>query len=392
METLQKTPKWLKDIQNRSWEPEILISGMTITSIFLLGPYIFNFHAALIQDFGVKEFYVRCSFNLIALAITALKISIICHLILRGIWTALIGLSYVFPKGVVKEELGKKQQKLTFYSPVELVIRLEKYCSLLFSYIFTIIYFLLLSSICYFPIILFYLFKLDDILHLHSWMVVGFFVCLFVVVGTLFEKLNAKKGNNASLRTHVNAILKTNKAKVVPMATSLIILSLLFSLPAIMAFRFENGDSVKVRAGKLTEFENEFYTQQRNNNHRLAKACLDRLFQDDSSVSLFISYYDEDKRLFKNKKNFFAANPQLNEVSSTMDLFTLFLDEEPITQENWMLGPHEKTGQKGYLASIPITSLPPGIHNIRIAKFVFQPGKDAYKLVDNWCVIPFWKR
>lgn len=31
-----KTPDWMLEIQNKSWEPEILISGITLTSLFIL--------------------------------------------------------------------------------------------------------------------------------------------------------------------------------------------------------------------------------------------------------------------------------------------------------------------------------------------------------------------
>jgi len=46
--TERQTPDWLTEVQDRSWEPEILISGLTITVIFLLEKHIFNFHAALV--------------------------------------------------------------------------------------------------------------------------------------------------------------------------------------------------------------------------------------------------------------------------------------------------------------------------------------------------------
>ena len=44
------TPQWLIDIQHRSWEPEILISGITLTFLFLLTDYIYNFCGMLIQQ------------------------------------------------------------------------------------------------------------------------------------------------------------------------------------------------------------------------------------------------------------------------------------------------------------------------------------------------------
>ena len=81
-----KIPKWLIDTQNKSWEPEILISGITLTFLFLLSNYIYNFYGMLIQDFAVWDGILRILYCLSIMGLNGFKIVFITHLILRGIW------------------------------------------------------------------------------------------------------------------------------------------------------------------------------------------------------------------------------------------------------------------------------------------------------------------
>ena len=39
----KKTPDWLIETQNKSWEPEILISGITLTFLFIISSHIYRY-------------------------------------------------------------------------------------------------------------------------------------------------------------------------------------------------------------------------------------------------------------------------------------------------------------------------------------------------------------
>ena len=39
-----KTNQWLKDLQDKSWEPEILISGIVIFGLFKIFPLVEDLH------------------------------------------------------------------------------------------------------------------------------------------------------------------------------------------------------------------------------------------------------------------------------------------------------------------------------------------------------------
>ncbi len=135
------TPAWLIAVQNKSWEPEIIISGLTLTFLFIVTDHIFNYFGMLIQEYAVLEVMAHILYAISIIMLTGLKVILIVHLILRGLWTALVGLSYVYPAGVNRENLAKSEQNLKFPRPDELVIKVEKICSLLFAFIFSTIVF-----------------------------------------------------------------------------------------------------------------------------------------------------------------------------------------------------------------------------------------------------------
>ena len=91
----------------------------------------------LVQDFGVFDAIAKILYRISVIAITGLKIILILHLILRGLWTGVLGLSYVFPNGIKIEKLPKSQRNIIYDKPDKLVIQLEKICSILFSFIFS---------------------------------------------------------------------------------------------------------------------------------------------------------------------------------------------------------------------------------------------------------------
>jgi hypothetical protein len=58
---MEETPKkdWLKRLQNESWEPEILISGIVIYGLFKVFPYLEELHRYL-ENYGSAFFRGYC--------------------------------------------------------------------------------------------------------------------------------------------------------------------------------------------------------------------------------------------------------------------------------------------------------------------------------------------
>lgn len=130
-------PKWLDELQQRSWEPEILLSGIVLYGMFKVPDLLDEFLAFFeLNVFGNSQDMD----NLVALfkmGIYWLIGGLILHLICRGIWIGMVGLSYTFPEGIRMDRLnyrGKFRDKMErIHSYEKIVIRLEKVCSSLFS-------------------------------------------------------------------------------------------------------------------------------------------------------------------------------------------------------------------------------------------------------------------
>lgn len=136
----QSKINWLQRVQEQSWEPEILISGIILFALFQIPPYI---HEAIfyLENYSILIFSGGTVDNTLgALLLTAnswLIIGFTTHLIGRSIWVAFVGMSYVYQDGINVSNL-KYQKK--FLEPIEkirdykaLVKILERFCSRVFA-------------------------------------------------------------------------------------------------------------------------------------------------------------------------------------------------------------------------------------------------------------------
>ncbi|NJO02785.1 MAG: hypothetical protein HC880_14885, partial [Bacteroidia bacterium] len=94
----ESKPEWLEDIQNRSWEPELFISGGIIFFLLQVTDFLYKESFLMLQRSGNYEPIIIAS--LLIAAFNALIFGFVIHLIMRGFWVAAITLSYVFPEGI----------------------------------------------------------------------------------------------------------------------------------------------------------------------------------------------------------------------------------------------------------------------------------------------------
>ncbi|MEM6642457.1 MAG: hypothetical protein AAF616_05730 [Bacteroidota bacterium] len=145
-----QTPAWLQTIQLNSWEAELLISALVLYALFQVPENI--------QQFALRSFerdsLFHGFFRLIRRAVELLSFGYIIHILVRGLWVANVGLSYVFPKGINKERLkfkGKFGKEIDGQaSIVKGVLKLEELSStvygisfLLFGCLFGFAFFIL---------------------------------------------------------------------------------------------------------------------------------------------------------------------------------------------------------------------------------------------------------
>lgn len=129
----ENTPKWLKTIQLNSWEAELLISALVLYALFQVPEYL--------DQYALREFTrdsrLPAFLKVLIKAVRLLSVGYILHILVRGIWVASIGLSYVYPGGINTDRLnfkGKFKKELTFSkSLINAVLRLEKLSSVIYG-------------------------------------------------------------------------------------------------------------------------------------------------------------------------------------------------------------------------------------------------------------------
>jgi hypothetical protein len=137
----QKQPDhWLARVQEQSWEPEIIISGIVLFALYqipeLIGRlehFLTNYSLPIFSAGSADEALV----SLLMIANIWLIIGFTAHLFLRSVWVAYVGLSYVYKDGirVSRLRLRERYNRLLFKDTGFLnnIVRLEEVCSTTFA-------------------------------------------------------------------------------------------------------------------------------------------------------------------------------------------------------------------------------------------------------------------
>ena len=130
-------PSWLIELQLKSWEPEILLSGIVLYGMFqlpdALDSFLFYFQHEVFNTINAMDLLVA----LLKVGVYWLIFGLILHLVCRGLWVGMVGLSYSFPFGVNIEKLKfqpRYRKKVEGIPPFDqIVLRLERICSFIYS-------------------------------------------------------------------------------------------------------------------------------------------------------------------------------------------------------------------------------------------------------------------
>jgi hypothetical protein len=150
-----KEPAWLIDLGIQSWQAELVMSGFIVTGLFQLpNVFIRLVEPSIIQSGELEFTFLKIASMGFLMGIDLLVIIFGIHLLLRGIWIALLGLNSVYPNGIdIKSTKGtgekywrkarEKYPDLTAYCA-----KLDADCSVLFSSATVIIIMVSSLSIC----------------------------------------------------------------------------------------------------------------------------------------------------------------------------------------------------------------------------------------------------
>ncbi len=397
-----KTPDWLIETQNKSWEPEILISGITLTFLFIISNDIYNFYGMLIQDFGVFDAIAGISYIISIMILTGLKIILIIHLILRGIWTGFVGLSYVFPNGVNKQNLSKSDRNINYDKPEKLVIDIEKICSLLFSFIFSSVTFTIGFCTIHIPLTILFIIGVN----ITYMRIIALWYSFIVVISSIiFSILYKTKLKNSKLRTKIensifNNIIIIYYTNIGKIKTSLILafyflIIILLSFSNISKFKFKNQKSTNISSkANIINLNKDHYETLRNQKLRIPKATINQFRIEDNTIRLFISFYKEDIYTIPKLQNnsMFLKEFDIKSDSTNInlgDLYKITIDDKAISGLRWYSIDNTYTNQKGIMTTISLDNIESGYHELKINKVLWIIKKKEMKLINNWVNIPF---
>ncbi len=128
-------PDWLRDLQNESWQIEVVLSGLILFSLFQGFHFIDYIESRFIFEFSILS--VQGLGGILKTANAWLIICFVTHLLLRAVWVGMVGLSYSFPEGIIKENLKYRPVFKQFLSQIpqtrERILQLERWASTMFA-------------------------------------------------------------------------------------------------------------------------------------------------------------------------------------------------------------------------------------------------------------------
>jgi len=392
-----KLPKWLQDTQNKSWEPEIIISGLMLTSLFILPTKLFEFCGMLVQDFGVEYISAWLILIYLSIIINIFKIFFIVHLLVRLAWTGMVGLSYAFPKGVINENLFKVFSHHEFKKPAELVIKLERWCSIMFAFpvyigiifiIISFILFLFLSISTYFELSIMYAIG-----------IIVFIALVYFISSLLFKNSAISRLNATSIPSTISSIYQSNLGKW-PVQISVVVL-MLTAFPSVVTDI--NGFDMFLNASQLNDKwlpKSEFYYDNHEEEQRFARSFINSaIVKEQHFMELNVAYYAEDERTSRKYKEQVIIDNSLDSlnwksVNTAEDLINIYLNDSLIQIEEWQYLNLPYTNQRVYNTFIDISHIPMGLNHIRVEKLTFaniEPIVTRWRVRDKWALIPFFK-
>lgn len=140
----KKFKEWLDILQQESWQLELIISGFAIYGLFMI---IEPIELAGLEAQNEQNIYWALLTRGLLISWYIITINLIAHVILRGLWIGAIGLRYV--SGDIEYDILKYSPKFTRHlikrvgSFDNYVATLEKYCSVIFSITFLLVFYLI---------------------------------------------------------------------------------------------------------------------------------------------------------------------------------------------------------------------------------------------------------
>ncbi|MBN7814524.1 hypothetical protein [Algoriphagus pacificus] len=390
---------WLENLQRNSWEPEVIISGITLAFLFIFPAKIYEFCAYINQELGVGYLFSLLLVFYLTAIISVFKIFFVLHLCLRFFWTGLLGLSYAFPHGAINEKLFKAAQNYNYQKPEQMVLRMEKICSMTFAFPLSLVITILVITLYLGLLVAVYVWF--DLTYLTVYLI--FMTSLLILsLGQLSKKKSKfKTWYSQTIISSIGAIYQSNLGKWFAVFYSLFI----FVLATPIITSDVKDFSLFSNETNLNEFEQEWpaknqtFQDLHDPNKRFPRVFIPSEEINEDFLKLGIARFEGDRKILEDLNNQFQTTiDTLNwhQLDETADLHRIYIDDSLVKIDHWEKFRLPETGQRIYQGVLDIKELSQGVHHVRVEKLLliygFTDNVPDVKFRQNWSKFSFIKK
>lgn len=394
------TPKWLKSLQENSWEPEIIISGLSLAFIFAFPAALYDFAAYTIQEAGLHFLAGFLTLIYLSGVVNVFKIFFIVHLALRFAWVGAIGASYAFPKGVNEDALFNYSKGYKFVDINTHILKLERVCSMAFG--FPLMLALIFIPITVILVLLIGVYKLFDLPFFSVYILFMVLLLALTVVSLMTKKSNMKEKSAKALSGTLGALYASNLGKwkmngyifgIMFLSIPLVVHDTKGFLSYYSDARNQKGEISWNNIENKASIENLFLT-----NSRFARIKLSKHTNEPAKYALYLAHYEEDFKHIEQLNTHFSDSLQhINwpPLERQTDLYRVVVNDSILPIKHWLAVKMPNTQQKAYQATLDLSWLTKDeVHEVRVEKvlvlrFLYEKGKFRYR--ENWDSVQFFK-
>lgn len=370
----QKDLSWLEHLQRNSWEPEVIISGISLAFLFIIPSRLFEYSVVLIQDYGLEQIPALLVLTYFSLIISVFKIFLFSHLFLRFLWAGMLGITYAFPEGVLKEKLFKFSQDIDYPHPQEYLLKLERWCSMAYGFPISLVIPIFSLTVYLIALIAVYLiFQLDFQVVYLIFMVtlIGAFL-----VTAIMKKSKLKVFLGQSLNGTVGAVYQSHLGKWTVFSFSMLmgIVAIPFIISDLNGFsHFQPISNLDKEHYDWPE-QSRYFEEYNTNQQRFPRVWTETNTVSNDHLNLYLAHYERDESDFPKLKELLKGDfdtLKWDKLEKVEDTYRIFLNDTLVENEDWVSVTSGITKQKAFFGRFPISHLDPGVHEIRVEKLVY---------------------
>ncbi|HAS41505.1 MAG TPA: hypothetical protein DCS93_13570 [Microscillaceae bacterium] len=436
--------QWVKEVARQSWEPELLISGAAAYASLSLPDVFKSVFLTYQSEYMIGSSFLDLYFPALIYSVFAsigqiLILTFVLHFSMRAFWVGMVGLLSVYPEGIRFDEIkyvnnyGKEFLKRKLTSVEEFIIRLDKWCSVLFSIAFIIV--LVMLGVAFMYGMFFLVVAVGKMLVPGEWLksyeiFITFFIAivfgiLMIVVIVLKQMKKSHKAEKWGflLNYRMSQLIFPLISKATPylmytfysnlsrrtLMVSSILIGTLFAV--LLVSNSNDSYTRKKIVGTRSYFskgsaahllQSDYYENLRDAHDPVEHLTIQSDIVKEPFLKLFIAY---PKRLDFRLEQFCKPaivdtkipKPAQREMRDAhylacfKQMYQVFINQQPIEQLNFMYYVHPTSKAKGIIAYIPIDDLINGSKNLLQIKtkipnpLIKKKQRTAYEYS-----LPFW--